>query len=460
MKLKLLLIFLGLFGLFSCTKDEDITEDMEARLSFSVDSVLFDTVFTSVGSATRRLKIYNHHAKAIQINHIRLSGGAPSPFHLNINGQATSELNSLKINGRDSINVFIKVNINPTLAHSPFIVQDSIQFYYNGQQQQVALIAYGQNAQFMVNEVIQEDRSWNSPLPYLIYKSLTIDEGKTLTIEAGTKVLFHRNATMNVKGTLLVKGTKEDSVVFSGDRLEKMYAEESGQWNGIHFYPQSSDSKIDYALIKNGVAGITVDSLSATAQPKLLLTNSIIKNMEVVGFLGYHTQLTAFNNLFFNCGQYLLYGVGGGRYDLKQNTFAGVNFQHVRKTSALYLSDFISHTQSDDLKVDIQNNIVWGPLSDEFSIDKKSATTAYTSTIKNNLLKTTDHSYQLHQNLLNQDPLFNSSKNGDFSLGESSPALKKGASLTNDPYYLSFLRRDQQNRERLFPSDLGCYERN
>jgi len=97
-------------------------------------------------------------------------------------------------------------------------------------------------------------------------------------------VLFHKNATMSVKGTLTANGTKKDSILFASDRLEKIYSEEPGQWNGIHFYPQSKNSKINYAIIKNGTAGITVDSLSTTNQPKLLLTNTKIRNMEFVAF--------------------------------------------------------------------------------------------------------------------------------------------------------------------------------
>jgi hypothetical protein len=183
-------------------------------------------------------------------------------------------------------------------------------------------VAYGQNANFINSSTIQTNTTWNSKLPYLIYKSVTVAKDANLTIAPGTKILFHGNSTMSIKGTLTAIGTKADSILFAGDRLEKLYMDETGQWNGLHFYPESKNSQINFAIIKNGVAGITVDSLSENSKPKLLLTNSIIKNMEVVGFLGYQTELTAFNNLFFNCGQYLLYGVGGGTYNLKQNTFA------------------------------------------------------------------------------------------------------------------------------------------
>ncbi len=461
MRIKLLFFSL-LFGVLiaSCNKDEDLTFDLDVKLNFSSDSVLFDTVFTSIGSTSRRLKIYNSNAKAINITNIKLSGGNASAFSLNINGIATSETNNLKLNGNDSLNIFVKVNINPTSENLPFIVQDSILFDYNGKKRSIPLVAYGQNAIFINNNTIAENTVWDSKLPYLIYKSVTVSKDVNLTIAPGTKILFHGNSTMSIKGTLKAVGNKTDSILFASDRLETIYQDESGQWNGLHFYPDSKDSQIHYAVIKNGVAGITVDSLSSNTKPKLLLTNSIIKNMEVVGFLGYQTELAAFNNLFFNCGQYLLYGVGGGKYNLKQNTFAGYNRDFSRKTAAVYLSDFVSNMQLSNLTVEICNNLIWGELVDEFSIEKKGTQTIVAAVVKNNLIKTTNNKYNADGNLLNTNPSFVNPEKGNFRLNKTSNAINKGFNLSNDFYFNSYLLKDLENKIRLFPSELGCYENN
>ena len=461
MRIKLLLFTILLSTLLAaCNKDEDLTFDPTAKLNFSTDSVLFDTVFTSIGSSSRRLKIYNPNGKAININNIKLSGGINSAFSLNINGLAAPETNDLKLNGNDSLNIFVKVQINPTVQNLPFIVEDSILLYFNGKKERIPLIAYGQNAIFVNNSAITTNTIWNSKLPYLIYKSVTIAKDASLTIAPGTSVLFHGNSTMSVMGTLIANGNKTDSILFASDRLEEPYKDQTGQWNGIHFYPDSKNSQINYAVIKNGVAGITVDSLSVNTNPKLLLTNSIIKNMEVVGFLGYQTELIAFNNLFFNCGQYLLYGAGGGSYNLKQNTFAGYNVNFARKTAAVYLSDYISNTQSGNLKVDLYNNIIWGNLTEEFLIDKKTLGSVIVTTIKNNLLKTLNNIYNNNNNILNVDPSFVDIGKGNFRLNKTSPANNKGFNLTGDFYYDTYLFKDLENKVRLFPSELGSYENN
>ena len=46
------------------------------NLSFSRDTVLFDTVFTTIGSTTQQFKIYNNDSKTITIEQIELMGGS------------------------------------------------------------------------------------------------------------------------------------------------------------------------------------------------------------------------------------------------------------------------------------------------------------------------------------------------------------------------------------------------
>jgi len=443
----------------ACNKDEDITFDPNARINFSTDSVLFDTVFTSIGSTVRRFKIFNYNEKAINLDEIKIGGGANSPFLINVNGKQMVEGKNVKINGKDSINVLVKVNINPTAQNQPFIVQDSILMFFNGKREKIPLVAYGQNAVFINNVSINNNTTWDGKLPYIIYNSVTVEENAILNISPGVRVLFHSGSTMNIKGTLNAVGTRQDTILFASDRTERIYEEEPGQWNGIHFYGSSKNSIINQATIKNGIAGITVDSLSSNSNPKLILANTVIKNMQVVGFLGYHTDLVAYNNLFYNCGQYLIYGIGGGNYDLAQNTFGAYNYNFARRTSAVHLSDFISNTEFAALNATLTNNIIWGSLEDELTIEKKSNAVSVID-VKNNLIKTTQTDFIGNGNITNIDPLFINPRQGNFKIGDDSPAKNKGLSLVSHPYFSSYLSKDILEKERLFPSELGCYEKN
>lgn len=456
MRLPIISFLVLCIAISSCRKDEQISTDPNDRLSFSRDSLFFDTIFTSVGSTTRKIKIFNRNDQALNISSIKLDGGSGSAFSININGENTYSKNNLPLNGGDSLSLFVKVSINPNTKNLPFLVQDSISLISNGNRQVIQLLAYGQNAVFITNGVIDKHTTWTNQIPYLINGTVTINTGVSLDIQAGVKIYFHKDALMNVNGNLLANGTVTEPILFCSDRLEPIYEEEPGQWQGINF-SGSGNGMINYALIKNASVGITADSLTMNANPKLILSNSIIKNMAVAAFVGHHTALTAFNNLWYNCGNYLIYAVGGGTYDLKQNTFAAYNPNFPRKTAALTFTDYLSNQQFNNLKIDLVNNIIWGSLGNELDIQKKSNTTVETSIISN-FIKTTGINYN-NTNILNVDPLFISSSTENYELSDSSPALKKGSNLSSDLYFNRYLNRDKKNKTRLFPSSLGCFEK-
>lgn len=450
------LVFLILLS--TCRKGERITTDRNAKLSFAKDSILFDTIFTSIGSTTKRIKLVNKNIDAINIDEIKLSGGTSSPFSININGENATNKNNLILNGQDSLNLFIKVTINPNAKNLAFLIQDSIILNTNGNRQVIHLVAYGQNAVFINSGAITVNTTWNSTLPYVISNSITIKNGIDLNLQPGTRIYFHKDASMIIEGNLNALGTITNPIQFCSDRLEQFYSNEPGQWKGIYL-KRTGNGMIKNAIIKNASVGITSDSLSVNAAPKLILSNSILKNMQVAAYIGYHSELIGFNNLFYNCGNYLIYAVGGGNYNLKQNTFAGYNLNFARKTAALSFSDYLSATSYNNLKLDLANNIIWGNLSNELDIQKKTNAIVQVNLLTN-LIKTTTTNYNVNGNVLNIGPLFTSSGSENFELSNNSPALKKGSSLSVDPYFNLYLNYDLKYKARVFPSSLGCYEKN
>jgi hypothetical protein len=450
-------IFLGILCFIACTKRDEFTSDPAARLEFSADSILFDTVFTSTGSVTQRIKIFNLSDKAIRITQIKLEGGSASNYQMNVNGVPATTLTSVEINGRDSLNLFVRVTINPNSEQLPFIVKDSITFLTNGNRQKVILHAYGQNAHFLKDAVLTEDTVWDNKLPYVIYNTIRVNPDKVLTITKGSRVYFHKDSEMIIAGSLKVKGDLKDSVVFASDRLERIYADESGQWKGIRLLRSSTNNVINFALIKNAIIGIQVDSSSRNSNPKVLLVNTIIKNMELAGLISNNSDISAFNNIITNCGKYLVYALNGGRYDFKQNTFVNYNFTFPRNTQSLYFSN---GSQADattyPMSIELVNNIIWGNLQEELQMERKGST-AFTQIIKNNLIKTQNKDLD-QTNILNADPLFKNQKSSNFLLIQGSPAINKGADLSSDPQFGTWLNRDLRGHLRLFPSDLGSYE--
>ena len=83
---------LGLTPLNSCNKWKGYSKE---NLSFSVDTIVFDTVFTTVGSTTKQFKIYNPSVKSVKIEEIELMGGSQSPFRINVDGEANKKSRTL-----------------------------------------------------------------------------------------------------------------------------------------------------------------------------------------------------------------------------------------------------------------------------------------------------------------------------------------------------------------------------
>src|SRR6185312_15094368 len=87
---------------FSCRKDSFITSP-QANVSTSVDTLKYDTVFTSAGSITQS---FNNNNQKLRLSQVKLSGGTASAFKINIDGTSSTEVDNIEINANDSIYVF------------------------------------------------------------------------------------------------------------------------------------------------------------------------------------------------------------------------------------------------------------------------------------------------------------------------------------------------------------------
>ena len=456
------IISLALFTIafIACRKEELIDNDPNTKLQFSIDSILFDTVFTSAGTTNRVLKIFNYNKNSVVVANIKLAGGDASAFKININGIAVSNLSNLKIRGNDSIYVFIKAFINPNNSNTPFIVEDELSFSLNGNVKKIPVIAYGQNAVYLNGAVIRSNTTFSKNKPYIIFNYALVNENVTLNIDAGAKLYFHKNAQLFVSGSLKANGTLTDSITFTSDRQERIYDDEPGQWSGIHLLKPSVNNQINYSTIKNALVGIRVDSLSNNANPKLLLTNSIIKNHGVAGVLGYTASITGINNLMFNCGQFLVIGLYGGDYSFYQNTLANFNFNFPRKSPSVYFSDNLNDntTLTKSLNATFTNNIIYGSLLRELEFNKK-GTSVFATNFTNNLIRTDQQASLGTTNIYNQDPLFLDPRKENFKLASNTPVLGKGLNLSSNFYFGTFLSKDILGVSRVFPSTLGCFEK-
>lgn len=274
-----LISVLGAVSLSSCKKTVNFSD---GNLSFSKDTVLFDTVFTTIGSTTQQFKFYNNDSRTVNVEEIELIGGDNSPFRINVDGVSGTNFENIEVEGNDSLFVFVEVTLEVNNTTNPMVIEDSIRFRTNGVDQYVNLAVWGQDMYFHNNQYVVG--TWANDKPHLIYGTAAIDENTSLTIPAGTQVYLHKNGRLlNYKGTLNIEGTLGNEVTFQGDRLESLYDNVSGQYYGIQMY-YAKESKINYCNIKNGAIGVDVINQDpGNVDYTLRITNSKIINCEFMG---------------------------------------------------------------------------------------------------------------------------------------------------------------------------------
>ena len=441
----------------SCKKDKLLT-DASATVNFSQDSILFDTVFTTIGSATRNFRIINNHKQKIKLSSIRLELGSSSPFFLNVDGTPGREVNDVEILANDSIYVFVQVNVNPTSALSPLIIQDKIIVEVNGNQQSVALEAWGQDAHYHYpNQAIQYKNGYlpystlssntnttmvwgggalgqpDDDKPHVIYGWLVVDSAQKLIINPGVKVYFHQNAGLWVYryGTLHVNGTYGNEVIFQGDRREADYLDMPGQWDRIWINEGSTDNKINYAIIKNSFIGIQASILLNPNQPsRLKLTNTIIRNCSKWGLYTQAYNLWAANNVVANCKEYCAAITLGGNCTLLHNTFA--NYYTQEGGRADQASFYLGNYDGTDAWPDsfyIANTIIDGSRGNEFETDIHYYSGYHTVKINNNYINGSIPTTTLitaSANVTSGNINFDSPSNYSFKLTTGSAAIGIG----------------------------------
>lgn len=457
----LLLPFIIILSFFSCNK-ESFTTNSDAFIRTDTDTLHFDTVFTSTGSASQVFKIFNDNNKGLKIQSIQLAGGASSPFKMNVDGIAGAQTSNVEIAANDSAYVFITVTINPTASNLPFIIRDSIQINYNGNTKWVQLDAFGQNAHFLRNKNITANETWTNDLPYVIVEGLQVKPGVTLTINEGCKIYMHADAPFIVEGSLHVNGDKWDStrVVFSGDRLDEPYRDFPASFPGIIFTETSQDNILHYAIIKNAYQGIV--SIEKGSGTKLSLQETIIDNAYDAGILGVNTSIDARNVLISNCGKNLVL-VKGGDYHFTHSTVVAYSNNFIQHKEPLvlvtnYLKDG-NNVVANPLTASFTNCIFWaesGLVENEIVI-AKDGNTDYSVSFNNVLwpLKTNPTNATV-SDILNADPQFDmisiSERQFNFRLKETSPAIDAGKATSVS------VDLDGKNRPVNLP-DLGAYEK-
>lgn len=364
--------------------DDTISTSPADLLTFSTDTLSFDTVFTDLGTPTARLLVYNKGKKGVNISEIKFRN-SDTRFSINVDGMSGKSFHDIEIRGGDSIYVFVECYIPASESAEPSLTADQLLFITNGVTQAVEVEAYGQNVRRLHAPRVTADAVYDARMPYVVFDSLVVDAGATLTLEPGTKLLFHDKAYMRVYGTLLASGEAGKLIELRGDRLDKVlpnlyYDQMSSQWEGLSFASGSFGNVMEYVDMRSTTSGLVADSCGNLSERKLLLRNSWIHNSAASALTSNHAWIDAYGVIFSESAGPVV-NLTGGRHTMVQCTMA--NYYLFAAPSGAILT--LRHIRGEDgdapaanpyMVASFENSIIYG-LPSPISVGNLEGTDVY-----------------------------------------------------------------------------------
>lgn len=453
--------------LFSSCIEDGFTDSPSDQPLFSTDTLNIGTVFTDEPTPTSRFTVYNPYSRQLSISDISVTGADADCFRLNVDGISGERFTGVDIRGKDSIFVMVEATL-PAGASPLTDFKASVNFTTNGVTKSVALVAQGQNVRRLHAITITDDCHFDSEMPYQVFDSLVVAPGATLTLDAGTNLLFHDKAMLIVRGRLLSEGTPEKPVNLAGDRTGNVVTNisfdiMSRQWQGVFITDTSTGNVLSHTDLRNTVQGLTIvgsGEADYSAVPQLRLHNSRLHNSGGLVLEAYHSAIVAGGCEFAEAADGLVY-LQGGTHSFAHCTFANNYLFTAIAGPAIQLSHLSTDPDKglDDesglpfTKADFANCIVYG-LGGDLSHGDLTGTNVY---FRRCLLKSAgsdDDNFLAC--LWDADPLYYTVRNEylfDYRLKPESPAIAAAdASLTP-----AWCVVDAYGLPRTAPADLGAY---
>ena len=319
--------FTILLALVACENDDSFSTSQGLRLTFAVDTLQMDTVFSRTPSSTYAFWVHNTNDDGIRLSTVKLRRGNQSGFRVNVDGvyldnSNGSQTNDVEIRKNDSILVFVELTATETRQTAPQLVEDDLLFLLeSGAEQKVCLRAWAWDARKVYDPVITNDSVIESDIPLVICGNMQVAQGVTLTIR-NTTLYFHDGSGLDVYGTL-----KTENCLMRGDRLDHMfdylpYDRVSGQWQGVRFYESSKDNELLKTEIRNANYGIVCDSAALdTVGYRLAMQYGVIHNGVGKGLAAVNSHISLDHCQLTNTGGDCI-SIIGGIAEISYCTFA------------------------------------------------------------------------------------------------------------------------------------------
>ena len=439
----------------SCGSDDDYLSG-DKPLSFSTDTISFDTVFTQIGSATQQLKIYNRNNRSLNIQSVELESKGASGFRINLDGESGTSFSNVEILKKDSLFLFVEITVDPLTSSDP-VIRDSIRFTTNGITQYIQLEAIGLDVYKWKDKIIDQNTTITADKPILVYNTLTVAEGVKLTVAENAVFYFRRNARMAVYGSVDMQGTANKPIVMRGDRFDKIsenvyWDNVPGQWAGITFHPDSYNNAIQYVTIKNSTEGVLFLESNPSVK-KATLRGMTIQNTSQTGLSAINSNIDAENCLLVNSGEATM-KLTGGKYSFNFCTIANYYRWATRKAPTLVIGNILGALD----ECNIYNSIIYGSYSEELSIEGTNSA-ALNYRIASSIVRgTASQKANFEDVMWNTNPQFvdlnsNEDFTYNFQLRDNSPAIDAGNNTYPVPSDIKGRTRPHNGAY-----DIGCYE--
>lgn len=456
-KLKLIFAvsFWFLLSAVACNRDDISFESPSQLLRFSADTVFCDTVYNQVRSETYAVKIYNAEDNDVMIPKISLESGASSLYRINVDGKSGTDFTNIPLRKNDSLYIFVEI---APVANTPeAIAEDRIQFQTPAGNQHVTLFSVVQDAEFFIQtdsnpNTISNNMNWTNEKAKIIFGDLTLEEGKTLDIQKGTKVYFHKNSGMKISknAKLNVLGNLGQEVVFRGDRNDARYDTIPKNWNGIKF-DVGAKLNMNYAKIFGGTRGLEMMETEAE------IKNTIIHTHQEYGIFAVKSNINASNLVMNNCGEANFGIFKGGNYNITHSTLANYwDFNTALAGLGIYATNEYQNgtlTENGPLILKVNNSIIYGTAENMVEL-KPTSGQIFTTEFNYNLLKYgSKATYASSNSIKNEDPKFENyfTQKMNLRVKDDSPTKGKGN-------YNTLYPTDIVGIARTNPPTIGAYQ--
>ncbi|MCE5264362.1 MAG: hypothetical protein LLG97_12610 [Deltaproteobacteria bacterium] len=212
------------------------------------------------------------------------------------------------------------------------------------------MVAPSGHTETLVSGAITANTTWTlAGSPYRVTGNVTVNQGVTLTIDAGVRVEFNQYTVMNVNGELRAIGTSAQSIRFTGATEG-----DTGWWAGIRLIGSGS-AALEHCTIAYAGYSYNDAGLYKSGSGALTLASTTLDHSDGAGlYLDGHTgAVTSSGNLFSNNARGVQVAINtsfqhddtstftGNTYDVYLNggTMSGVVSWYLNPAYSMYLSE-------------------------------------------------------------------------------------------------------------------------